>query len=169
MASNNAIKTYKVVLVGSTAAGKTFLARKLMNIIKIDEKAKERYIATLGVEVHPCLVETNHGTVQLNIWDCAGKEEFGGLRDGYYIKGNVGVVLRRKNKGNEVIDFYDAITNVVGKDKTIVFDVADVNPKRNNDCNSSRVDLNKEEDVFKILKLATGFEDIKVREILSKC
>jgi len=40
-------------------------------------------IATLGVEVHPIQFSTNLGPIQFNVWDTAGQEKFGGLRDGY--------------------------------------------------------------------------------------
>lgn len=43
--------------------------------------------ATLGVEVHPLVFHTNRGPIKFNVWDTAGQEKFGGLRDGYYIKG----------------------------------------------------------------------------------
>lgn len=44
-------------------------------------------LATLGVEVHPLSFHTNRGTIKYNVWDTAGQEKFGGLRDGYYIQG----------------------------------------------------------------------------------
>ena len=40
-------------------------------------------LATLGVEVHPLVFHTNLGPIQFNVWDTAGQEKFGGLRDGY--------------------------------------------------------------------------------------
>lgn len=45
--------------------------------------------ATLGVEVHPLVFHTNRGPIKFNVWDTAGQEKFGGLRDGYYIQGKV--------------------------------------------------------------------------------
>ena len=44
-------------------------------------------LATLGVEVHPLCFHTTRGTIVFNVWDTAGQEKFGGLRDGYYIQG----------------------------------------------------------------------------------
>ncbi|KAH8041238.1 hypothetical protein HPB51_014386 [Rhipicephalus microplus] len=38
-------------------------------------------LATLGVEVHPLLFHTNRGPIRFNVWDTAGQEKFGGLRD----------------------------------------------------------------------------------------
>lgn len=45
------------------------------------------FTATLGVEVHPLVFHTNRGPIKFNVWDTAGQEKFGGLRDGYYIQG----------------------------------------------------------------------------------
>ena len=48
-------------------------------------------LATLGVDVHPLLFHTNHGPIVFDVWDTAGQEKFGGLRDGYYIQGKVSI------------------------------------------------------------------------------
>ena len=45
--------------------------------------------ATLGVEVHPLKFHTNRGEMVFNVWDTAGQEKYGGLRDGYYIQGKI--------------------------------------------------------------------------------
>lgn len=37
--------------------------------------------------MHPLLFHTNRGQIRFNVWDTAGQEKFGGLRDGYYIQG----------------------------------------------------------------------------------
>ena len=54
---------------------------------------EKKYIATLGVEVHPLQFHTNFGTICFNVWDTAGQEKFGGLRDGYYIQGQCGIIM----------------------------------------------------------------------------
>jgi hypothetical protein len=41
------------------------------------------------VDVHPLPFYTNHGPIVFDVWDTAGQEKFGGLRDGYYINGKV--------------------------------------------------------------------------------
>ena len=55
--------------------------------------APPRLAATLGVEVHPLSFSTNFGTICFNVWDTAGQEKFGGLRDGYYIQGQCGIIM----------------------------------------------------------------------------
>lgn len=49
--------------------------------------------ATLGVEVHPLVFHTNRGPIRFNVWDTAGQEKFGGLRDGYYIQGECAIIM----------------------------------------------------------------------------
>ncbi len=43
---------------------------------------EKKYIPTLGVEVHPLKFATNCGVICFNVWDTAGQEKMGGLRDG---------------------------------------------------------------------------------------
>jgi len=45
------------------------------------------------VEVHPLVFHTNRGLIRFNVWDTAGQEKFGGLRDGYYIQGQCAVIM----------------------------------------------------------------------------
>ena len=73
--------TFKCVLVGDGGTGKTtFVKRHLTG------EFEKKYVATLGVEVHPLVFHTNRGAIRFNVWDTAGQEKFGGLRDGYYIQ-----------------------------------------------------------------------------------
>ena len=77
----NNTKVYKVVFVGDGGVGKTTLKTRLIN-----GRFDNKYVATLGVEVDPIYFNTNYGTIRFNIWDTAGQEKFGGLRDGYYVQ-----------------------------------------------------------------------------------
>jgi len=36
---------------------------------------------------------TSKGKILFNVWDTAGQEKLGGLRDGYYINGNCGIIM----------------------------------------------------------------------------
>lgn len=96
----------QLVLVGDGGVGKTtFVKRHLTG------EFEKKYVATLGVEVHPLVFHTNRGPIRFNVWDTAGQEKFGGLRDGYYIQGtcrpNVLVVdvrraLKMKQRNDEI-------------------------------------------------------------------
>lgn len=77
------VPTFKCVLVGDGGTGKTtFVKRHLTG------EFEKKYVATLGVEVHPLVFHTTRGVIRFNVWDTAGQEKFGGLRDGYYIQVN---------------------------------------------------------------------------------
>ena len=45
------------------------------------------------MEVHPLEFHTNRGQLVFNVWDTAGQEKFGGLRDGYYIQGQCAIIM----------------------------------------------------------------------------
>ena len=45
------------------------------------------------MEVHPLVFHTNRGQIRFNVWDTAGQEKFGGLRDGYYIQGQCAIIM----------------------------------------------------------------------------
>lgn len=72
------IPTFKVVLVGDGGVGKTTFVKR-----HISGEFEKRYLATMGVEVHPLKFFTNFGPILMNVWDTAGQEKLGGLRDGY--------------------------------------------------------------------------------------
>jgi GTP-binding nuclear protein Ran len=79
---------FKVVLVGDGGVGKTtFLKRHLSG------EFEKRYIATQGVEVSSITFYTSHGPIRLNLWDTAGQEKLGGLREGYYIGAQAAILM----------------------------------------------------------------------------
>lgn len=80
--------TFKLVLVGDGGTGKTTFVKRHMT-----GEFEKKYVATLGVEVHPLDFYTNRGLIRFNVWDTAGQEKFGGLRDGYYIQGQCGIIM----------------------------------------------------------------------------
>ena len=65
---------FKLILVGDGGVGKTtFVKRHLTG------EFEKKYVATLGVEVHPLLFHTNRGPIKFNVWDTAGQEKVGCL------------------------------------------------------------------------------------------
>lgn len=88
MAQEAEIPTFKCVLVGDGGTGKTTFVKRHMT-----GEFEKKYVATLGVEVHPLIFHTNRGPIRFNVWDTAGQEKFGGLRDGYYIQGQCAIIM----------------------------------------------------------------------------
>lgn len=82
------IPEFKLILVGDGGVGKTTFVKR-----HITGEFEKRYVATLGVEVYPLKFYTNLGPIQFNVWDTAGQEKFGGLRDGYYIQGQCAIIM----------------------------------------------------------------------------
>lgn len=80
--------TYKVVLVGDGGVGKTTFTKRLNT-----GNFELRYLPTIGVEVSKLSLKTTLGDITLGIWDCAGQEKFGGLRDGYYVKADAAIIM----------------------------------------------------------------------------
>jgi len=79
---------FKLVLVGDGSVGKTTFAKR-----HLTGEFEKKYNATVGVEVHPLQFQTNRGLIVYNVWDTAGQEKFGGLRDGYYIGGQCAIIM----------------------------------------------------------------------------
>lgn len=78
--------TYKIALVGDGGVGKTTWRKRL----KYGEFEKQ-YVASVGAEVYPYLL--HDGNVKYVIWDCAGQEKLGGLREGYYIGAQAALIF----------------------------------------------------------------------------
>merc|ERR1712093_582076 len=82
------VPTFKLILVGDGGVGKTTFVKRHKS-----GEFEKKYVATLGVEVHPLTFYTNLGPIIFNVWDTAGQEKFGGLRDGYYINGQCAIIM----------------------------------------------------------------------------
>lgn len=79
---------FKIVLVGDGGVGKTTYLNQLLF-----EEFRQEYRPTMGAEVLPVVINTTMGKIQLNIWDCAGQEQFCGLKDGYYLQADGGIIM----------------------------------------------------------------------------
>lgn len=118
------VPTYKVCLLGNGETGKTtYIKRHLTG------EFTTKYNPTLGVEVNPLAFYTNKGPIRFNIWDCAGQEQYGGLRDGYYLKADAALIFCEKR-------------NISSVDKWIV-DFKRVNPNSTIIICLNKVDLEK--------------------------
>ncbi|CAI2380536.1 unnamed protein product [Moneuplotes crassus] len=82
------IPEYKIVVVGDSATGKTsFIKRHLTG------EFDKSYKATVGYEIHPIPFYTSSGDIKLTVWDTAGQESFGKLRDSYFLGANGAIIM----------------------------------------------------------------------------
>jgi len=86
---------YKIVLIGDSGVGKSTYVERLRT-----NKFNEKYIATQGVDVFPLQFNTNYGVIVFKIWDCAGQEKFGGLKNGYYFGADGAIVMNQFGSDN---------------------------------------------------------------------
>ena len=113
----------KVCFVGNAQTGKTNMVRQLLN--QPMSSNNNYYVATLGVEVHPYHVNGK----TYNIWDCAGNIKFGGLREGYYIGGQIFIIFTGGDETNNPIEwghktqqqYINEIRNVVSNAQIYAF------------------------------------------------
>ncbi len=81
-------KTYKLLILGSGAVGKTSIATRYTT-----GGFRESHLMTLGANFMLKDVKINNGQkIRLSIWDTAGQERFRKIVEGYY-KGAKGLIL----------------------------------------------------------------------------
>ncbi|XP_041365066.1 GTP-binding nuclear protein Ran-like [Gigantopelta aegis] len=88
MATVQDMPTFKLVLIGDGAVGKTTFCKR-----HITGEFEKKYDATIGAEVHSLTFFTNRGPIKFQVWDTAGQEKFGRLRDGYYINSHCAIIM----------------------------------------------------------------------------
>mmetsp|Transcript_18642 Transcript_18642/g.44789 ORF Transcript_18642/g.44789 Transcript_18642/m.44789 type:complete len:236 (-) Transcript_18642:494-1201(-) len=118
MAATEGPPEFKVVLVGDGGVGKTTWVKR-----HLTGEYEKKYIATIGVEVHPMRFYTNRGPIVFNVWDTAGQEKFGGLRDGYYIQADCAIIMfdvTSRNTYKNVPNWHRDIVRVCGAVPTVL-------------------------------------------------
>jgi GTP-binding nuclear protein Ran len=104
--------TFKLLLVGDGGTGKTTFVKRHKS-----GEFEKKYVATVGAEVHPLTFYTNKGPVKFVVWDTAGQEKFGGLRDGYYIQSHAAIIffdVTARTTYKNVNKWYTDLTRVCG-------------------------------------------------------
>jgi len=105
---------FKIVLVGDGGVGKTTYVKRIRSGM-----FERKYLPTMGVDVQPLTFETNYGKVIFKVWDCAGQEKFGGLRDGYYLGADGAICMfdlssrvTCKNVSRWIVDVKEVVPNI---------------------------------------------------------
>ena len=84
----NPVASFKLILIGDGGVGKTTFVKRHET-----GEFEKKYIATQGVEVTSNIFYTSRGPIKLNIWDTAGQEKFGSMREGYYIGADCAMLM----------------------------------------------------------------------------
>lgn len=115
----------KVVLFSNEAAGKTTFVMSAIDG-NYQTSKDEKYNPTIGVEVSEYK--------NLVLWDCAGKEMFGGLRDGYYIGCNIGLLfaINSEKLEDKYLDFIrvTSVKPIVTSVKPIVITIKNLTKEK---------------------------------------
>ena len=82
------LPTFKLVLIGDGGVGKTTFTQR-----HATGHFQKTYVPTKGAVVTDVQFNTTHGSLILNIWDTAGQEKFGELRDCYYIDAHCAIIM----------------------------------------------------------------------------
>lgn len=111
-------KNLKVILIGDGGVGKTALLKRYKN-----GSFEKKYIATMGCEVQKLVYNTTVGEIVLNMWDTAGQEKFGGLRDSYYIGADAAILMfdvTARITYKNISNWYKDVVRVCGDDIPII-------------------------------------------------
>ncbi|KAF2354272.1 Small GTP-binding protein domain [Trinorchestia longiramus] len=118
MAAKAAGASYKIVLVGDGCTGKTSYVARICR-----EGFYTDYSATMGYETTQVLVNTSVGDKSLVLWDTAGQEKTGPLRDHYYV-GAQGAILfldvTSKVTYKNIPEWHRDVTRVCGDNIPVV-------------------------------------------------
>merc|ERR1711953_1047602 len=104
------VAEFKLVMVGDGSVGKTTFVKR-----HVTGEFDKVYKPTKGVEVTPIVYYTNHGPIRFNIWDTAGQEKLGKLRECYYIGANCAIImfdLTTRVSYNNVPKWYKDLTKI---------------------------------------------------------
>ena len=96
----------KVLFIGNTRTGKTHTVNRLKGLKNVP------YNPTIGADVY---TYTNKNGTEVSIWDCAGKEEHAGLRDGYFIGADVAVIF-----GEDIVDWHRDVSRAADKVQVVL-------------------------------------------------
>ena len=79
---------FKLVVIGDGGVGKTTYVKR-----HLTGEFQKPYIPTRGAECNIIDFFTNHGKIRFHIWDTAGQEKFGNLRECYYIGAQCAIIM----------------------------------------------------------------------------
>lgn len=107
-----------LLIVGDGGCGKSTYVRTVNT-----GKFKKKYDSTIGYEVHTTELLTTNGTITMKIYDTAGQEKFGSLRDSIYESMDAAFILfdlTSRITYTHVMNWHNDIKRKMGDDFPIV-------------------------------------------------
>lgn len=111
--SNEPVATFKLVIIGDGGVGKTTFVKR-----HITGEFEKAYKPTKGAEVSEIDFSTSRGKIRLMLWDTAGQEKLGHLRDCYYIDSQCAIImfdLTQRQTYRNVAKWHKDLTKVCEK------------------------------------------------------
>ncbi|MHA1652151.1 MAG: Rab family GTPase [Candidatus Helarchaeota archaeon] len=111
--------TFKLVLLGDMAVGKTSLVLRYIN-----NTFSEQYISTIGADFLLKDLELFGAPIRLMIWDLGGQEQWDHVR-GRYMQGSDGCILvfdvnRKFNLEHYIFRWLDEIRDFIGENTPLI-------------------------------------------------
>ena len=171
--------TYKIILIGDSAVGKTCIFKKLTSGV-----FNEKSISTIGMDRRTLnfTIKDSEGRdldVEVQLWDTAGQERFRTITNNYY-KSSQGLLLiydiTKKDTFNNVENWINNVKETLGEeDKYLIVlignkvDLAEANPETREVSLDEAEEICKKDDIFWGGECsAKDFSEEKLKEIFTK-
>ncbi|CAD8159622.1 unnamed protein product [Paramecium octaurelia] len=109
---------FKYIIVGSTSVGKSCLLLQY-----VEQKFRNAYQVTMGVEFGTNLIKSNGHVIKLYIWDTAGQESFSSMIRSYY-RNAIGCVLvfdlTDRKSFESLVKWHNEVLSCTGNDIQII-------------------------------------------------
>jgi GTP-binding nuclear protein Ran len=160
------MNTYKICICGDLNSGKTTFIKRLLT-----GGYEKRYVATLGVEVYPLRMETNHGLLSFTIWDVAGNPKFQGLGEGYFINAHGVMIFKEFGASDSTYKKYTEMIKNIAPKCEIVYVINKVDEHEylfpateSGDLFNISVlnEFNLKKPLLALAKKITGFNDLEI-------
>ena len=86
--ANEPVAVFKLIIMGDGGVGKTTFVKRHRT-----GEFQKAYVPTKGVDVCNMDFSTSHGKIRFQVWDTAGQEKFGELREVYYIDVKCAIIM----------------------------------------------------------------------------
>lgn len=159
----------KVAIVGNTGVGKTYLLKKFMGTLSQDEVPSP----TNAANFEQAPIQTDNGTVYLEIWDTAGQERFNSIVKMYLRNTHVAFICFdcTSTDSTNVIDWANLVLNV--SQYCVLFLVATKSDLLNNQNTEAKIQsfmnkITKSHKEFAATFITSGFNGNNIKELFQK-